>query len=811
MKKLFLNSFLISIFLVLCFAAKLSAQHTLYGKVIDNKSKKPLAFVNILANNNAGTTTDIDGIFRFNTPTPITSLKLSYVGYEAQEVDVQDLEKITIELISKSYQLQEVIVRAGENPAHRIIKKVVDNRNIHNPEKSLDFKYDSYSKLYVTGNPDSAIVNNKERFEKLDSNDKEMLNWLENHYIMMMESVTERSYKQPNKNFEKVIASRVSGLQNPTFALLGTQLQSFSFYNPYMNVLDKAYLNPISTNSINKYLFVIEDTTFSGKDTVFIISFTPLKNKNFEALKGLLYINTNGYALQNVIAEPYKQDEGVAIKIQQQYELLEGKWFPKQLSSTINFNSLEANGFKLIGLSRTYIKNVELNPELKNKQFGYVDTEIDPNATRKDEVFWNKYREDTLSQKEKNTYHVIDSLGKAENLDKKLAGLEAFFTGKITWGKIDLDLNRFVSYNNYEGFRLGGGFHTNKRLLKWVSVGGYGAYSFKDKEEKYGGDITFFIQPQNDVELNFSYTKDVEEPGVVNFSDYKIPFISAGGIRVLYLDKMNNIEKYEARLKFRTLRYLKTYLFVNQQDINVTDSSYFVKPIDDFTFLRDRNYQFTEIGAEFRYAYKEKVLKTLSQSYNLTTDYPIIYAKIEQGISTLDGEYEYTRLTLRTEKKFMIKNLGQPYFRVETGYTLGEVPLHKLNHAIGTYRAKGMMVATENAFETILPYEFLANKYVYFHFRHSFKGLLLKIKKFQPEFVLTSSVGYGDLDHKELHQGIAFKTMNKGFYESGLVINSILKLNNSTFGIGAFYRYGPYQFDKPSDNFAFKLSLGFAL
>ncbi|NCP45217.1 MAG: hypothetical protein GW818_02015 [Flavobacteriales bacterium] len=89
--------------------------------------------------------------------------------------------------------------------------------------------------------------------------------------------------------------------------------------------------------------------------------------------------------------------------------------------------------------------------------------------------------------------------------------------------------------------------------------------------------------------------------------------------------------------------------------------------------------------------------------------------------------------------------------------------------------------------------------------------MLLKIKKFQPEFVLTSSVGYGDLDHKELHQGIAFKTMNKGFYESGLVINSILKLNNSTFGIGAFYRYGPYQFDKASDNFAFKLSLGFAL
>lgn len=798
--------------IIFCFFSAASiAQHTLYGTVIDSKTKKPLAFVNILAKNNVGTTTDIDGIFRISSPTPIESIKLSFVGYEPKEVSVQNSNKIYIELTPTSYQLQEVIILPGENPAHRIIKKVVDNRNMHNPEKSLNFKYDSYSKFYITGDLDSSIVNNKERFEKLDSNDKETIVWLENHYLMMMESVTERRYKQPDKNYEKVIASRVSGLQNPTFALLGTQLQSFSFYNPYMNVLDKAYLNPISTNSINKYLFVIEDTTFGGTDTTFIISFTPLKNKNFDALKGLLYINTNGYALQNVIAEPFKQDEAISVKIQQQYELMEGKWFPKQLNSNFTFNNIEADNLKVLGVSRTYIKNVEINPELKNKQFSNIDTEIDPNATHRDEEFWNKYRGDTLSQKEKNTYHVIDSLGKAENLDKKLAGLEALFTGKLTWGKIDLDLNRFFTYNNYEGVRVGGGFHTNKRLLKWVSVGGYGAYAFKDKEEKYGGDINFFIFPNYDLELNFSYKKEVEEPGVVNFIDYKVPFISAAGTRVLYLDKMNDIEKYEVRLKFRTLRYLKTYLFANQQDIDVTDNSFFVKKIDETTFIKDVNYQLTEIGAEFRYAFKEKVVKTLAQSYNLPTDYPVVYAKIEHGISAFDGEYEYTRLTLRAEQKFMIKGLGQPYFRIETGYTDGDVPLQKLNHAVGLYRNSGTMVASENAFETMLPYEFLANKYVYLHFRHSFRGLLLKIKKFQPEFIVTTSVGYGNLDNPENHQGIDFKTMDKGFYESGVIMNNIIKLNNSTFGVGAYYRYGPYQFDKTSDNFAFKLSLGFAL
>lgn len=787
----------------------LFGQHQLKGKVIDSKTKEALAFVNIITSNNLGTTTGIDGQFTFNATKPITFLKLSYVGYEPQELSVAGKKYITIELKATNYELMEFKVLPGENPAHRIIKKVVENRKINDPEKSLNFKYDSYTKLYFTAQIDSAILNNPDTIVKLDSSDQRAIKYLDKHHIFMMESVTERKYKQPDKSYEKIIASRVSGLKNPTFSLLGTEMQSFSFYKSNLHVLGESYLNPVSVNSHNKYLFLIEDTTFNGADTVFILSFRPRKGKNFKGLKGLLYINTDGFALQNVIAEPVNQ-EGISVKIQQKYQKMDGAWFPIQLNSNMIFNNAQVNNYKMMGIGKTYLKNIVINPELSNKEFSYVETEIDKDATKKDEAFWNQYREDTLSKKEQNTYLFVDSVGKAEHFDRKMNGLVAILTGKIKWGVVDLDINRFLRYNDYEGVRLGAGLHTNKDLLKWMSVGGYGAYGFKDKEWKYGGDVNFNISHKKDIELNLSVIKDVAEPGMVSFYDYKIPLLSTAGNRVLYLSRMNNIDKLEARLKFRTLRYLKVYLFANQENVEVTNNYYFNKVIGANTTLHDKYYTFSEAGVELRYAFKEKVIESFNMQIPKPSKYPIIYARIAQGFKILNGEYKYTRYALRAEKRFYIKGWGAPKFSIEAGLTDGKVPQHKLNSSKGTNDTKDfLLVSTENAFETMLPYEFFSSEYVHFHFRHSFGSLLFKTKKFAPELVLTSSVGFGALSYQGLHQGESFNTMEKGYYESGVLINKILKLNFTTFGVGAFYRYGPYKLPKTSDNFTIKMSLGF--
>ncbi len=193
--------------LILLFPIYLFGQHQIKGKIVDEKTKESLAFVNIVINDErVGTTTGIDGNFNFKSTKPIETLTLSYVGYEPQKINVTSEQNLLIKMRQTAFALEEFSVFPGVNPAERIIKEVIKNRKKHNPEKSLDFKYDSYSKMYFTAAIDSNILNNT---EQLDSNDQKSISWLKKHHIFMMESVTERKYKQPDKSYEKVIASRV--------------------------------------------------------------------------------------------------------------------------------------------------------------------------------------------------------------------------------------------------------------------------------------------------------------------------------------------------------------------------------------------------------------------------------------------------------------------------------------------------------------------------------------------------------------------------------------------------------------------------
>jgi len=65
--------------------------------------------------------------------------------------------------------------------------------------------------------------------------------------------------------------------------------------------MDRNLINPIGKGSINRYNYRLEDTIYSFlPDTLFVISYCPEKGKKFDGLTGILYINTNGFAIQNV-------------------------------------------------------------------------------------------------------------------------------------------------------------------------------------------------------------------------------------------------------------------------------------------------------------------------------------------------------------------------------------------------------------------------------------------------------------------------------------------------------------------------------
>ena len=123
---------------------------------------------------------------------------------------------------------------------------------------------------------------------------------------------------------------------------------------------------------------------------------------------------------------------------------------------------------------------------------------------------------------------------------------------------------------------------------------------------------------------------------------------------------------------------------------------------------------------------------------------------------------------------------------------------------------KRFSVSVPNTFETMRMNEFVANKFVALFYLHDFGHLLFKTEKFQPTFAIKLNAGFGTLNNVNQHLGISTKSYEKGFYETGLLLNNLLRSGFSSLGIGAFYRLGPYANVTPKDNLAVKLSLGIA-
>ncbi|MEY3398770.1 MAG: hypothetical protein RL220_1364, partial [Bacteroidota bacterium] len=233
-----MNPIAVILSLLLCFStATYWSQISMSGRVIDRENGEPLAFVAVYQkDSHKGTHTDIDGKFSIVADAG-SQVTFTYIGYETQTIAAASSEDITVTMSRKSVMLNEVVIRPGVNPAERIIRAAIENKKNNNPERDETFTYDSYNKLVFTADIDSAKYNDPTQYNSLDSANREMVDFFQKQHIFLMESVSKRKFMPPARSEETIVASRVSGLKNPEFALLGTQLQSFSFYGESVNIL----------------------------------------------------------------------------------------------------------------------------------------------------------------------------------------------------------------------------------------------------------------------------------------------------------------------------------------------------------------------------------------------------------------------------------------------------------------------------------------------------------------------------------------------------------------------------------------------
>lgn len=800
----------ILLFISVCFPMLLYGQeYKLQGRISDSVTREPLPFVNIIINNGPqGGMTDIDGRFAFSGSIPFRTLKMSYVGYRPLELGVKGTY-MNVFMSPVQLELSEVMIVAGENPALRIIRNAVANRKINNPVRIPSYTFTSYDKMIFTANTDSIA----DVLDTTGMNINKLRETLEQQHLFMMESVSEHSYTAPDKSYDKIIATRVSGLKDPLILFLISQLQSTSFYDETINIVNTPYINPISPNSWNHYFFALRDTLFheDGSDSTFVISYKPRPGKNFNGLQGLLYISSNGWAIRNVTAIPAREDEKMAVKIQQLYELVDGKqWFPVQLNTEITFNTMNFNGVKIVAMGKSYRRQIAFDKRQEKQAPVNISAEIMPEASGRDQEFWRQYRVDSLTLRELNTYRIVDSLGRAHHFDEKMKGMSALLSGSLPIGYLELNLNRLFRYSKYEGLYAGLGLSTSDKLSRIIKVSGFWGYGFGDQEAKYGGDLQLKLHPYGNLILNLNYAYDLSESAGTVFFDDSPGFLNAMNYRDFYFNLMDKGEKTLAMLSFRMLRYVKAGIGISSETKESCYPYGFREVFDGLAVITDKH-RFGKITAGLKFAWGERFIRDRLNQVSTGTKFPELWLQYTRGQKGLfDGQFDYNRIDLKLKATANFRFVGKTTLWLTGSLVDGDVPMSELINSRGG-GGSGFSLFAPFCFTTMKPGEFLNDRFAAVFITHSFGKLLFRSEKFNPVPSLVFNAGVGSLENPELHRFPALKTMEKGYFEGGLLIDNIISSPISSIGVGVFYRMGDYASDRLGKNLFFRLSINYAL
>ena len=130
---------------------------------------------------------------------------------------------------------------------------------------------------------------------------------------------------------------------------------------------------------------------------------------------------------------------------------------------------------------------------------------------------------------------------------------------------------------------------------------------------------------------------------------------------------------------------------------------------------------------------------------------------------------------------------------------------------LGSYEPFG--IYAPGSFGTMREHEFFCDRFVALHLSHNFNGMLWKTNSeyFKPELTIVTNMAWGDIRPESDYEALGLHTIDKGYYESGIIVKGLINTLWLKIGAGVYYRYGAYAYDKVWDNFAFKTSITYSM
>ena len=800
MKRLFI---LLLLFTTTYQCVRAQRYFNLSGKVTDSTGQS-ISGANIrLRNDNFGTATDDQGLFKLKLEEGYYEISISAVGYTNQTFKSpinKDLTVIFV-LIEKQISLKEIsVTKKRYDPSFDIIQNVIENRKTLN-RGLINYKCFGYIKA-----SDKLIVDTTRKTNrgKAISNQPLNIDSIELELKNVTPSIPEMNFAEvdftkywgaPHNIKEERLGVRVLGEKKALYFISITEGE-FDFYKNQVDlgkISSVKFISPFSPGANVSYKYKFIESYYVGQRKIYRIKIIPRKIGN-ALFEGEVEIYDSIWVIKQVdlSVNPNPLIRYNSFRIKQNY-VIANDGFVYIESQKFTYTKSAKNGHRKGETSVNYF-DYSPNLILPNRFFGNEVSYVFDSAYERDAIWWDSNRRDSLSKSEATFVRYSDSLqsirmskGYLDSIDgvyNKLTFLKLFWWGQ---GHVNREKKLRINYapiismlqpGSIGGFRVGYYATINKKFENRQSIrlNPYAHYGFINNDLK--GSI-FFTHLYDPVKRQRYYVYAAREFMMVNpFEAYINMFRRSN-----YFDQ----SRLQLGHEFEVVNgmYFNTYItFSDRHDL----SKYKFWPYADSIFKTNNipivfnPHKSVEMRFTLSYTPKQQYIREPKEKIILGSKYPTFSIVYNQGVKgLLKSGVDFTYLQASINQSINLGRIGIGKYSISTGKFFDTTILPIVDYK---YQRRGDPFLLRNPLGSfqLLPTTFPTfNWFLEAHYWHDFNGFLTSGVPLLKKLAINASAGSSLLYTYE---------NNVKHIEVCYGINRVFRLLRSTIKIGVYYANG---------------------
>ena len=806
----------------------------LRGYIIDEATGDSIPYASaIYRGHNVAVASNINGQFTIARHEGWV-LTFSAVGYISKAITITSSTKqnFNVKLKPDTKALKEVVVKTKRkrysrknNPAVELMKKVVEAKKRTDLDNRDYYQYNKYQKLTLALNDitpekleDPKMKKKpwlKDQVEKCEYNGKLILP------VSVDETVTQKIYRKHPHSEKNIVKGQNSTGVNDLFQtgdILNTVLKDVftdvNIYDDQIRLLQYPFTSPIGKDAVAFYRFYIMDTLYVERDKCIHLHFLPNNQQDF-GFRGDIYILADSsYQVKRCeLTIPKKSDVNFVenMKIVQEFTQLPDSTWVLSVDDMLAEIKLASFIKEAAVIRTTRLTDYAFDPLPKQLFKGKAKDVKEADAMMRDEAFWNKYRQVSLTKSESKMDAFVNNLAQIKGFKYIIFGLKALIENFVETGnpsKVDIGpINTMLTSNTVDGLRTRISAQTTAKLNPHWFASGYFARGWKSKKNYYKADLTYSFNKKEYLPrefpkrtLSFTSTYDIMAPSDKFMkTDKDNVFTSFKWSKV---DKMMFYNRQEIKYEreedwgFKTTLGFKTEENEGALGLDFTplsELSRLYTDVDGSTAMpRSNKFRTSEFHAEFRFAPGETFINTKQRRLKINLDAPVFTLGHTVGIKGfLGGDYRYNYTEANIYKRFWMKSWGKIDCHLKGGIQWNQVPYPLLIMP----ETNLSYIIQDETFELIDNMEFLNDRFASLYISWDFNGKIFNriplLKKLKWREYVGFRCLWGGLSDKNnpfleknansdilmlFPEGCHVMDSKKPYYELSVGIHNIFKL-----------------------------------